>query len=233
MEIFLQTLFFNDRKKGKDMNKLKTLSAASALLAGSVFAGQASAFTINFMNEDVWGNPAGNDANYFAPSADHTYSASDTGSVALQVSVTSLPASTTSIAWENADGFGVNGQGDSAIWDDDIENFNGTPLTEILVVSFSPNVLVNSIEIADFEGSGQYNTGSGWTNFGPNNPSAIGHETFAISTTASNGISFRAFGNSSFQVASLDVEVAPVPLPPAVWLLGSAMVFLLRKRQVS
>lgn len=209
------------------MTKLKTLSIASALLAGSAFAGQAAALQIDFTDENIWGNPAGSTTSYSAVSADATYPGP------FEVTVTSAPIGSTQITWESQDGFGVFGAGDDANWDDDIENFNGSSLTEVLQVTFSTNTLVNSIRISDFFGSGEYNTGSGWTSFGPGAGTNGPGDVFAIATTAGSGISFRAVGNSSFQVSGLDVDVAPVPLPPAVWLLGSAMVFLLRKRQVS
>ena len=209
------------------MTKLKTLSIASALLASSTFAGQASALLVDFTDASIWGNPAGNTASYSALSADATYPGP------FEVTVTSAPVGSTQITWEQQDGFGVFGLGDNANWDDDIENFNGSSLTEVLQVSFSANALVSQIRISDFFGSGEYNTGSGWTSFGPGAGTNGPGDVFNIATTAGSSISFRAVGNSSFQVSGLNVVVAPVPLPPAVWLLGSAMVFLLRKRQVS
>lgn len=208
------------------MTKFKTLSIASALLASSTFAGQASALLVDFTDANIWGNPVGSTSSYVADNADHTYGT-------FQVTVDALPLASTQITWEQQDGFGVFGSGDSANWDDDIENFNGASLTEVLQVSFSSNALVSRIRISDFFGSGEYNTGSGWTSFGPGAGTNGPGDVFNIATTAGSSISFRAIGNSSFQVSGLDVDVAPVPLPPAVWLLGSAMVFLLRKRQVS
>jgi hypothetical protein len=214
------------------MNKFKTITIASALVAGTAFASQASALTIDFTDAALWGNPGGSTASYTAASADVTYPGP------FEVTVSSRPTASTQISWESQDGFGVSGAGDDANWDDDIENFNGdTSFTERLRIDFSANALVQSIRISDFFGTGEYNTGSGWMTFGPGAGTNGPGDTFAITTTASSNIRFRAVGNaSSFQVSGLEVavgDVAPVPLPPAVWLLGSAMVFLMRKRQVS
>lgn len=212
------------------MKKSKTLALSAAFAASAIFSSTSSAFFVDFTDATKWGQPANSTADYFVGAADYIYP----GPFQVRVTSESVPASSTKVAWEQNDGFGVKGPGDNAIWDDDIENFNGTPVTEILRVAFSIDTLVSRIRISDFVGQGEYNTGSGWMAFGPGAGTNGPGDWFSITSLSSGGIAFRALdGQSSFQVSGLDVDLAPVPLPPAVWLLGSAMVFLFRKRQVS
>ncbi len=209
------------------MKKSKILALSAVFAAGTAFSSASSAFVVDFTNANHWGNPGGSTADYAAPSADYSYPGP------FQVTVTA-PASNL-VFWENQDGFGVQGPGDDNNWDDDIENFNGSPVTEILLVSFSAPADVTRVRAADFLGSGEFSVGGGvWTSFGPGAGTNGPGDWFNIAAGTTNFIAFRAVGNqSSFQVSGLDVSVAPVPVPPAVWLLGSAMVFLFRKRQAS
>ena len=215
------------------MNKTKTLALSAAFAASAVFSTTSSAFIVDFTDAVKWGNPSGSNIEYSADTVDFTYPGG------FEVKVKSSPNANneTDVFWEQQDGFGVKGPGDNSNWDDDIENFNGTGnVVEILRVFFSTDALVSRIRIADFLGNGEYNAedGNGWVAFGPGSNTNGPGDWFAISPAfATNKISFRALGGvgNSFQVSGLDV--APVPLPPAVWLLGSAMVFLFRKRQVS
>lgn len=220
------------------MNKLKAFFGLSALLAGSAFASQASALVVDFTDSQLWGNPAPASTNYYANEVDATYPGP------FEVSVTASPLGS-QVAWEQEDGFGVFGAGDGVQWDDDLENGlatgQGNTLSEILTVTFSEASTVGLIRIADFTGSGEYNTGSGWTYFGFGAGANGPGNWYAIDTTASSSIMFRAIDGGSFQVSGLNLTLgsanpiapAAVPLPPAVWLLGSALVFLVRKRKTS
>lgn len=84
-----------------------------------------------------------------------------------------------------------------------------------------------------YAGSGKWNNTFGGVFGGIKNDAAVG-ESMAFYQIAMNGEFTQAIVNplaGTFQLAAngdltYDVAVAPVPLPPAVWLLGSALIGL-------
>ncbi len=217
------------------MKILKTIGLASALMAGTAFSYQASAVTVNFADPS------------WAVGGSTSSTSQSLGGVTVTVS--SLPTGT-SLTWATHDGFGVTKSGDTPGNEDEI-NHRGDGINEQLLVSFGQAVNVTSLRLSDFftDTSGQhqtpsddiaeisYNGGGSFASFIATQSNAGDPYTdIASSASGITSILFQS-GNpdigSGYSIAGLDFNVAPVPLPPAVWLLGSAMVFLFRKRQDS
>jgi len=215
------------------MKILKTIGLAGALVTGAAFSYQASAVIVDFTDAS-WG-PGG------TQSVDQSLASLG----GIQVTVSSLPISTTTLFWDNVDGFGVNGPGDSTAYSDEIEFHDGDNTIEQIAIHFSAPVTVNGFTVSDFfqltglnggDEVGQviYNGGA-FQSFTSTVPQAGDpKQGIPIGAAGVTDIVFQAGDIASdFAIHDLNVDVAPVPLPPAVWLLGSAMVFLFRKRQAS
>lgn len=205
------------------MKTFKTIGLVGSLLAGSVFATSASAVTVDFA-----GMPA-------------IWNAGGTSISSGNVTVASTGGN---ISWEN-DGLGVTGgQPDSE--PDEVDN------AETLLVSFTNAVQVTSIWLDDFWNSTNSNTAerarvtvNGGPSFElvatkPTNglPDPTVFDFAALFAGPVSSLLFEAVNlgspsnlASDYALARIDYETAPVPVPAAFWLLGSAMVFLFRKRQ--
>ncbi len=106
------------------------------------------------------------------------------------------------------------------------------------------NPLTNGAAVATAADSGFWSLPNNWQgSFG----GLVGAQLFSLVGTAQQGFEFFATGNTTFTTNMLDVfnldasglltygSAAPVPVPAAVWLFGSAMLGLVgfRKRQTA
>ncbi len=199
---------------------------AAGLLAGLVVATSANAVTVDFANDQA------------------TWDVSSSSITSGNVTVSSNGPN---ITWEN-DGLGVNGGSQ----DDEVDN------TESLTVAFSAPVTISTIWLDDFwvstsngdpeEAFVTFNGTSSFSLFankpitGVPNPTSFDIPGLFGFTDPVTSILFQAVdpaNNSNdgddYALARIDytATTAPVPVPAAFWLLGSAMVFLFRKRQTS
>ena len=196
---------------------------AAGLLAGLVVATSANAATVDFANDQA------------------TWDISAPSITSGNVTVTSNGPN---ITWEN-DGLGVNGGSEN----DEIDN------AESLTVTFNAPVTITTIWLDDFwvatSGGGTpeeafvtFNGTSSFSLFASkpknDNPDSTSFDITSLFTGPVTSILFQAIdpsNNSSqgddYALARIDYTAAAVPVPAAFWLLGSAMVFLFRKRQTS
>lgn len=215
----------------------KTAALVGALAAGSAFSLQASAVTVDFAGNAWMGQvPGGDRGNTLEQS------------IAVGgVTVSSLPGGTTTLFWDNHDGLGVTGPADGDSYDDEIDVHDGDGTTfEQIAIHFDTAIDITGFTVSDFFNLTGLNDGNevGQVSFNGgafidfiSNVAQAGDPTqfVAIGATGVTDILFQAGDFASdFSIASLETtDVAAVPLPPAVWLLGSAMVFLFRKRDAT
>ncbi len=139
--------------------------------------------------------------------------------------------------YQDSDGLGVIGAGDS-------DEINGR--VEVVTVTFDQAVSINSITVDDLwldtgdVGAGYQINGTG-TIF---NIAAVNNRSSNLPTVSTFGTPFSSVTSLTFfagvlddtargyALRAIDYDVAAVPVPAAFWLLGSAMVFLFRKRKV-
>ena len=140
--------------------------------------------------------------------------------------------------WDSTDGFGVWGNGYEQ---DEVEQ------PEVLYVDFHQSVYVNSFTISDLflEGgyaeigwwnqTGDFSSPANYSTFQQFQPSVNGLYTLTLNAQISK-IYFSAPGQSitgqNHEFSLAGVDIAPVPIPGALWLLGSGLVGLaaLRKK---
>ncbi len=198
---------------------------AAGLLAGLVVATSANAVTVDFTVGAPWnaGGTSITDGIVTVDSAGGTISSFD-------------------------DGLGVTG-GSPDTEGDEVDN------AESLTVTFSTPVIITSIWLDDFwnttstGGSVEeaFVTVNGTTSFTLMANKAFNNATDPTSfdftslfAGAVTSLLFEAIdpatasnNGDDYALARIDYTAAAVPVPAAFWLLGSAMVFLFRKRQTS
>lgn len=190
----------------------------ASLLAGSVLATSVSAATVDFAGDSATWNAGGNSI------------------TSGNITVTSTGGN---ISWEN-DGLGVSGGTES----DEVDN------AESLQVSFAAPVIVSTIWLDDFWNATNSNSPEQarvTVNDGPsflftailplnNDPDPTSFDFTSVFAGPVSSLLFEAVNSGSPSNLASDfalsqIEYPPVPVPAAFWLLGSAMVFLFRKRQ--
>ncbi len=229
----------------------KFLGAIASIAIGTLVSTTTSAFTLNsdlgpldidFRTTD-W-QPAHGQADY-----------SVGGVTVFAYDLISIPVSDPtpgSLFWEN-DGFGVSGgaQNDEIDGPEGIAVVAGS-LSQRSVNRQAPSITAVGAWLNDFFAT----TGSGgaaetgqlsFFSLGSNSPFKVidftsdvpnlpGSDDYAFYLDFGEAVTFGAAlfttpngDQSEYAVAGFDT--APVPLPPAIWLMGSAMVFLFRKRK--
>jgi len=212
---------------------LKGISLTSVLLAGSLANSQVSATIVDF-TDAAWSDAAGYQ-NFSLNLGD------------LQVTISSQPSVNTTLFWDAADGFGVNGLNDSDSYSDEIDYHDGDSIFEEIMISFSSAVTLNNFTVSDFfNGTGLYgaaetgqvsfNDGSFYSFESVVSQTGDPKQSISLSATDVEKIVFRAGDSASdFAVNGLDISSSSVsvPEPPVALLLGPAMALLLVRRKVS
>lgn len=191
-----------------------------ALCLVLVIAGSASAGIIDFRDETIFGG-ALNQPSFTAGVGGNT------------VTVTAIPNGAR-LWWDSADGLGI--QYRYGYEGDEIEGI------ERLLISFSTPVHLSSVLITDLfnegyleRGSYQLNGSGSWISFQalPGQvPGTNGELSLALDPgIAVSSIAFRAPGylpylNQRHEYSVAAIETTAVPIPGAVWLLGSGLLGL-------
>ena len=201
------------------MNRYKVLGITVCFLVGMMPA-VTSAVTVDFAgNSGVWG----------------------VGGSSISSGNVTVMSTGGDITWEN-DGLGVSGGSEN----DEIDN------GETLLVTFAIPSFVTSIWLDDFWNATNSNSpeqarvtinGGPSFVFNATKPfnSAPDPTTFDFTLNFTDPVSSLLFeavnlgdpSNLASDYALARIDFQPVPVPPSVWLLGSALVFLFRKRQTS
>ncbi|MFK8067927.1 MAG: hypothetical protein AB8D52_06760 [Gammaproteobacteria bacterium] len=192
---------------------------ASVLASAAIYSSTASAITVDFTGG---GGNIGTTAAFNAGFVD--------------VSSTGTPAGALS---QDVDGLGVIGTADA----DEINGF------EAITVMFDQAVNINSITVDDLwldrgdvgasyqiNGAGPLTSIAAVNNFASGSPTVAAYAPALMNVTSLtffSGAQNSPARGYALRAIDYDVAVAAVPVPAAFWLLGSAMVFLFRKRKVS
>lgn len=149
------------------------------------------------------------------------------------------------LKWDTNDGIGINVR-DEGHWKDRYENYDNNEIEgdEVLEVRFDRPVYLESILIDNlfyekrggdrYQEMGFYQIGQGApVKFqAPADKDLDELVSFPVGAVVSDSIYFWAPGKlgdnerHEFALHAMDVSPAPVPLPPALWLLGSGLALL-------
>ena len=219
----------------------KLLGTIASLAIGTLVSTTASAYTLN---SDI--GPLDIDFRSADWQPAHGLESYSTGGVTVYAyNSISVPISNPApgeLFWEN-DGFGVNG----GAQDDEIDGSQGiAAVAELGSSIFATGVWLNDFfattgNIAETGRLSFFNLGSSSPfrviDFTSDVPNLPGSDDYAYYLDFGGTVSFGAAlfttpnaDLSEYAVAGFNTA-APVPLPPAIWMLGSAMVFLFRKKQ--
>ena len=197
-------------------------SSSLAVILVLLLAGTAAASTFDFRDAATFGD-AMNRASFSTTVAGNT------------ISVTATPGEAL-LWWDHTDGFGVQYRYEN----DEIES------VERLKIQFSAPVQLSSVLITDLfnegyleRGSYQLNGSGNWISFfadqTPSNPN--GELTVLLDPGIRvYSITFRSPGelpllNQKHEFSVAAIETTTVPIPAAVWLLGSGLVGLIALRR--